>query len=124
MTFVGQRGRADLAEAYAEADVAIFPSVRSATGDQDGLPVALLEAMGSACAVIASDLPGLNLAVRDGESGLLDPSGDTQALARAIDRLVRDPAERRRLAAGAAARARQFDVATVAKGYRELLLRA
>jgi glycosyltransferase involved in cell wall biosynthesis len=124
VTFVGQRGRADLAQAYADADVAIFPSVRSATGDQDGLPVALLEAMGSACAVIASDLPGLNLAVSDGKSGLLVPSGDARELARAIDRLARDPAERRRLAAGAASRARQFDVATVAKGYRDLLLRA
>jgi glycosyltransferase involved in cell wall biosynthesis len=123
VAFVGQRGRLDLAKAYADADVAIFPSVRSVTGDQDGLPVALLEAMGSACAVIASDLPGLNLAVIDGESGLLVPSGDIRELARAVDRLARDPAERRRLAAGAASRARQFDVATVAKGYRDLLLR-
>jgi glycosyltransferase involved in cell wall biosynthesis len=123
VVFVGQRGRADLATAYADADVAIFPSVRSATGDQDGLPVALLEAMGSACAVIASDLPGLDLAVSDGASGLLVPSGDVRELARAIDRLARDPVERRRLAAGAASRARQFDIATVAENYRDLLLR-
>lgn len=123
VAFVGQRGREKLAEAYADADVVIFPSVRSATGDQDGLPVALLEAMGSACAVIASDLPGLNSAVVDDETGLLVPSGDADELARAIDRLARDPDERRRLAAGAASRAKQFDVATVAKGYRDLLLR-
>jgi glycosyltransferase involved in cell wall biosynthesis len=123
VAFAGQLGRANLAEAYAGADVIVFPSGRSATGDQDGLPVALLEAMGSACAVIASDLPGLNLAVRDNESGLLVPSGDVRELARVIDRLACDPAERRRLAVGAASRARQFDVATVASGYRDLLLR-
>src|SRR5690606_26139668 len=51
VTFVGQLSRAELAAADAAADVAIFPSVRAASGDQDGLPVALLEAMAAGCAV-------------------------------------------------------------------------
>ncbi len=124
VSFVGQLGRADLAESYATADVAVFPSVRSASGDQDGLPVALLEAMGSGCAIVASDLPGLNHAVNDGESGLLVPPGDVPELARAIALLVHNPAERHRLAERGASQARRFDVSVVAAGYRDLLTRA
>ncbi|HEX7589836.1 MAG TPA: glycosyltransferase family 4 protein [Demequinaceae bacterium] len=123
VSFVGQLGRTDLSNAYIDADIAIFPSVRAATGDQDGLPVALLEAMGSGCAVIASDLPGLTEAVERGRSGVLVPPGDSDALADALGLLADDPDRRRRLGERAAARARDFDVSTVARGYRDLLLR-
>lgn len=123
VSFVGQLGRADLANAYAAADIVIFPSVRAASGDQDGLPVALLEAMGSGCAVIASDLPGLSEAIERGVSGILVPPADSDALADALRLLAGDPGQRRRLGERGAARARGFDVTTVARGYRDLLLR-
>ena len=57
-----------------------FPSRPAASGDQDGLPVAMLEAMGSGLAVIASDLPGLNEAIVDGVSGLLVRAGRPASL--------------------------------------------
>lgn len=123
VSFLGQLGRTKLARAYAEADIAIFPSLRAASGDQDGLPVALLEAMGSGCAVIASDLPGLRAAIERDASGILVPPGASEALADAVASLADDPGLRRRLGERAAARARAFDVATVARGYRDLLLR-
>ena len=120
--FVGRRGRVELANDYAEADIAIFPSVKAASGDQDGLPVALLEAMGSGCAVVASDLPGLNTAIERDVSGILVPPGDPDALADALGRLCDDDDARRRLGGRAVIRARAFDVSTVARGYRDLLL--
>ncbi len=123
VTFVGQAGREELSRALASADIVAFPSVRAASGDQDGLPVALLEAMGSGCAVIASDLPGLNEAVEDGVSGLVVPPGDADALAKAITRLAAESGLRRSLGDAARKRASRYDVAAVAAGYRELLLR-
>jgi glycosyltransferase involved in cell wall biosynthesis len=123
VSFVGQLGRAELVNAYAAADIAIFPSIRAASGDQDGLPVALLEAMGSGCAVVASDLPGLNEAIVGGVSGILVPPGDSEALAAELGRLAHDPGERSRLADSGAIRARDFDIPAVSRGYRDLLLR-
>ncbi len=45
VTFLGARGKEDLASEYAKASIALYPSVPAANGDRDGLPVALLEAM-------------------------------------------------------------------------------
>jgi glycosyltransferase involved in cell wall biosynthesis len=119
--FAGQLGSEALDQAYAHSDIAVFPSRRAASGDQDGLPVAMLEAMGSGLAVIASDLPGLNEAISDGESGVLVPPGDVAALATAIGELAGDPARRRALGSGAKVRAATYSIDAVGAGYRALL---
>lgn len=119
--FVGQLSREALTRADAEADVAVFPSVRAASGDQDGLPVALLEAMASGCAVVVSDLPGLDEAVEAGVTGLSVPSGDVAALRDALATIVGDAALRASLGEAAAVRAQDFDVAAVASGYERVL---
>ncbi len=120
VTFAGQLGRAALDATYAAADIAVFPSRRAGSGDQDGLPVAMLEAMGAGCAVVASDLPGLNEAVVDGESGLLVPAEDADALARTLTDLAQDRGRRERLGAAARARAAGYSIDVVSAGYRAL----
>jgi len=64
----------------------------------EGFPNALLEAMACGCAVLATDSPGgTSVMVRNGVNGLLVPPGDVEALARGMDRLMTDAAERARL---------------------------
>lgn len=70
-------------------------------------PIKLFEYMASRRAIVASDLPGWADVVRDGETALLVPPGDVDALAAAIRRLRDDPALRERLAANAYARVMQ-----------------
>ncbi|MAP62555.1 MAG: glycosyl transferase group 1 [Microbacterium sp.] len=118
--FLGQLGREALTEEYRSTDIAVFPSRRASTGDQDGLPVALLEAMGSGCAVVASDLAGLNEAVEDAGSGLLVPEGDPAQLLDAIEELASDASLRLRLGAGARDRAESYSVEAVGERYRTL----
>lgn len=89
--FLGQR---DDKERLLEAcDVFCLPS------RQEGLGVAALEAMAAGRAVVASRVGGLAEAVEHERSGLLVPPGDPRALARALARLLDDPALRERLAA-------------------------
>lgn len=123
VTFAGQLGRDDLAAQYVAADLAVFPSRRAASGDQDGLPVAMLEAMGAGCAIIASDLPGLNEAIEPDVSGILVPENDEPALVAAIRGVLGDPTRRRELGAAAKVRAVSHSVEAVGARYRALFHR-
>lgn len=119
--FVGQLGRTELARTYARHDVVVVPSVPAASGDKDGLPVALLEAMTSGCAIVASRLPGIDEVVQEGVSGRLVPPGRTDALAAAIVDLAGAPQEVARLGEGARRRALDYGVDRRGAQYTDLL---
>lgn len=87
--FTGHRD--DAQALLAEADVVALPSWT------EGLPVAVLEAMAQARPVVATPVGGTPEVVVDGETGLLVPPRDHEALAGAIGRLLADPELRRRL---------------------------
>ena len=67
------------------------------TSRSEGLPNAMLEAAAAGCPVVATDVGGMREVVLDGVTGLLVPSGDRPALARALVRLADDPALRERM---------------------------
>lgn len=98
----------DQTPAYlALADLFVLPSVLDQAGNVDGLPNALLEAMASGRAIVASDVAGVPDVLADGQNGLLVPEKDADALAEAVCTLLDDPSLRRQL--GDAARATTQD---------------
>jgi len=78
------------------------------TSPKEGWGITNIEAAACGTPTVASDSPGLRDSVVDGESGLLVPHGDVEALAAAIRRLVEDATLRDRLGRGAHAFASQF----------------
>lgn len=74
------------------------------TSNIEGMPNALLEAMALGLACVSTDCPcgGPRTVIRDGENGLLIPVGDTDALARALRRILSDPGLEERLGVNAA----------------------
>lgn len=107
--------RSDIAELYAASHVAVLPSYR------EGLPKSLIEAAACGRAVVTTDVPGCRDAIEPGQTGLLVPVRDAQALADAIARLVEDAALRQALgAAGRALAEREFDIGRVARIHVEL----
>jgi glycosyltransferase involved in cell wall biosynthesis len=85
-----------LPAAYPFLDVYVLPSLR------EGLPNSLLEAMATACAIVASDVGGIPDAIQHGQNGLLVAPGDVDALAEALLALLRNAELRQQL--GEAAR--------------------
>jgi len=107
--------RSDIAELYAASHVAVLPSYR------EGLPKSLIEAAACGRAVVTTDVPGCRDAIDPGQTGLLVPVRDAQALADAIARLAEDAALRQTLgAAGRALAEREFDIGRVARIHVEL----
>src|SRR6185369_559007 len=93
--------------AYRAADLFVLASRIDASGDRDGLPNVLLEALSQGCPVVATAVSAIPELVVDGVTGALAPTGDPAAFAAAIVRLARDPALRTRLAAAGEARVRR-----------------
>lgn len=83
--FHGRLTRDEIARLLQDADVLTAPSVPTRDGRREGIPVVLMEAMGSGVPVIASDLSGIPELVRDRETGLLTPPRDSAALAAALE---------------------------------------
>ncbi len=64
----------------------------------EGMPLALLEGMAAGCAVVGSAVPGVRELIEHGVDGLLVAEADPQALADALERLLRVPEQARTLA--------------------------
>lgn len=90
--------RDDVPAILAATDIFVLPSY------SEGLSNALMEAMASGCACIASEVGGNRFLIQNGVSGFLFPPGDREALRAHIRRLYEDTAKRAAL--GAAARKR------------------
>lgn len=78
-----------------EADLLVLPSVVARSGQMEGIPVVLMEAMASGLPVVASALSGIPELVRHEETGLLVAPTDETAIAEAVVRGMRHPAEAR-----------------------------
>ena len=95
---------------FREAHLYIQPSVTAESGDQEGIPVSLMEAMASGVPVVSTRHSGIPELVIDGQTGHLTGERDGEALAVAIERLTRDRASAERFAQAARARVEQeFD---------------
>jgi glycosyltransferase involved in cell wall biosynthesis len=91
-------GWTDPAPLLARADILVLPS------RNEGLPVAIIEAMAHGLPVVATPVGAIEEAVRHEQTGLIVPPRNPGALAAALARLIADPALRHRL--GAAGRER------------------
>jgi glycosyltransferase involved in cell wall biosynthesis len=91
----------------------------------EGMPNAMLEAMGCGLPVIVSDAsPGPLELIRHEDTGLVVPKEDAPALAAAMLRTFRDAVLRERLAAGALREAQQMDIDIVAAEWERLIAEA
>jgi glycosyltransferase involved in cell wall biosynthesis len=116
VTFLGSIAHSELSAHYQQATVSVFPSY------QEGFGLAVIEAMGCACPVIASDLPALRETVEHGITGILVPAGDVDELAQAMRMVLADASLRTKLAHAALVKARgRFDWPPLAARYKQIM---
>jgi len=98
VSFPGWLSHAELVECYKGSNLFLFPS------RHEGMPNAVLEAMASGLPILASRIAGNEELVIDGETGILFPSEDVEALSVALRQLLTDSSQRQKM--GNAARQR------------------
>ena len=120
--FAGPQPNARVPEYYQSAGIAIVPSVIASDGDQEGLGLVAVEALGCGCVIVVSDLPALRDVVSDGENGLVFHANDAEDLAAKIRKLLEDEALFKRLAgAGRQSVVDRFDWQQVGSNYRSII---
>ncbi|HUR39423.1 MAG TPA: glycosyltransferase family 4 protein, partial [Planctomycetota bacterium] len=108
--------RRDIPDILAASDIVALPSRFG-----EGCPNALLEAMAAGKPVVAARTGGIPEVVVDGETGLLVPRENLDALRAALLRLAGDPALRARMGAAGRERVeREFSAERVVKDYEAL----
>jgi glycosyltransferase involved in cell wall biosynthesis len=113
VSFLGLRK--DVPEILKASEIFVLPS------HSEGLSNALMEAMASGCACIASDVGGNAYLIQNGVSGFLFPAGDREALRAHIERLLKDPSKVKSMGQAARERIREmFSWEVVGRQYSEL----
>jgi glycosyltransferase involved in cell wall biosynthesis len=124
VVFLGRIGHDRVIDELARAAVVVIPSKVAADGDQEGTPVVLAEAMAAGVPVLASALGGLADFVIDGETGVLVPPDDAQALGGALQRMLDDAVATEALGRRAQERLGALDVEQTRSRYASLFAAA
>ena len=90
VVFLGHRD--DIATVWANSHIATLPSYYG-----EGVPKSLLEAAACGRPIVTTDMPGCRDLVPDGSTGILVPPRDPLALAKALQRLIENPEQRRQM---------------------------
>ena len=105
----------DIPGVLKDTDIFVLPSY------SEGLSNALMEAMASACACVATDVGGNRFLIQNGVSGFLYPPGDDKALQAHLCRLIEDRAKLRSVALAARKRIEeQFDWKVIGREYQKV----
>jgi glycosyltransferase involved in cell wall biosynthesis len=95
--FLGNLPQDDVAAHMASADMVIVPSVRDESGNVDGLPNVVMEALATGAPVIATPAGGIGAVIEHEATGLIVPERDPGAIAAAVLRLAGDSSLRSHL---------------------------
>lgn len=124
VNFLGAMAQSELPRLYRRASLFVAPFIRDDSGNQEGLPVVLMEAIGCGCPVLVGEVAGIEDLLGDARNDVCVKPGDSEALASAIIRLLGNPEQARlRAVAIRQAAAERIDWQNIASGYTRQLHR-
>lgn len=87
----GTQPQEQLVQILRSATAVVLPCIISKSGDRDGLPTVLLEAMAMGLATVSTNVAGVPEIIDDGKTGFLVPPEDPLALADVLEQLLTNP---------------------------------
>ena len=103
--FLGVVDNLEMPKLMGKTQIFVLPTIH-----REGHPKALIEAMASGCACIATNVPGNRDLIKDNENGLLIKSKDTPSVVEAIKKILANKHLKAKLSKNAIRTAKQFSV--------------
>jgi colanic acid/amylovoran biosynthesis glycosyltransferase len=94
ITLLGWQTHEEIIKLLRETDILLAPSVSGSDGNQEGIPVVIMEALALRIPVLSTTHGGIPELVQDGESGFLVPERNVDALAGKLEFLINNPETR------------------------------
>jgi glycosyltransferase involved in cell wall biosynthesis len=82
--FVDESGKK---ECFARASIQVAPSIKTSDGDEEGLPVAILEGLAAGLIVVATDESGACDVIEQGKSGFIVPARSPESISETVRRI-------------------------------------
>lgn len=120
--FAGRQTSSEVYEHMCQGDLVVVPSVTSSTGEMEGLPVVIMEAMATGRFVISTRHSGIPEIVKDNETGLLVEEKSAEQIASSIKKTLQlTPEEQKTITEAARALVeKEFNIAEVANQRKTL----
>lgn len=87
---LGWQNQDEVSDLMKQADILLTPSITGESGDQEGIPVVLMEALAMEVPVVSTFHSGIPELIIDGKTGLLAPERDDVILAKKLMLLIRN----------------------------------
>ena len=121
VVFLGPKSHDELPELMASADLFVAPSIVAQDGDQEGLPVSIMEAMASGLPVVAGISGGTKDIVADGVNGYVLDAKNVQLLVQKINDIICNDELQREMSKGAIKTAQEYSYDTIGQKYFEII---
>jgi colanic acid/amylovoran biosynthesis glycosyltransferase len=123
VVFLGWRDEEAVLQEMNTAAIYFLPSVVAADGDEEGIPVILMEALAMGLVVVATDTGGVRELIVPGKTGYLVTQKDPQALADAVEEILSDPLKTREMSRhGREVVERDYHISYLNKRMQEVLV--
>lgn len=123
ITFLGPKSHEELPCYYASADLFVAPSIVAADGDQEGLPVSIMEAMASGLPVVSGISGGTKDIIEDGINGFIVDAKNVPLLTEKINTILTNDELAEKMKVQAVKTSENYSYKVIAQKHYELIKR-
>lgn len=119
--FLGAKSHEELPVIMASADLFVAPSIVATNGDQEGLPVSIMEALASGLPVVAGNSGGTKDIIENGVNGFVVDAKNVEQLTDKINQIIKNDILLKKMGENSVKTAKKYSYKIIGEKYHELI---